>query len=481
MALDKGQKLYLSVPCGHCIDCRESYQNEWRVRVNSEFVDTINSGGYVLFDTLTYSNTFLPRVSDLFDVPKDLDFPCFRSYDIQLFLKRLRNNLKKDGYDPKDKLRYFIVSEYGSDSRFTHRPHYHVFMFVRHNFVPFYHLSKAISHSWSIYNEIDKSFTPIGITDGLPYKSFSYVRIHNTFDVLNDNSRRIASYLSKYVTKDFAYMDLVQKRMCLLNDHFSRFGFTSKDELFPIVKLIRFSVLPFHRQSLNFGVSILNNSDKDELFHFGIKFYKDGLPLYYPIFPNFKRRLFYKYTRDSLGVVHWKKSVLGLKRDIHLLHTQFNWFKCRVQSYNANHDIKLDLNPLDSFNIYRLMSKPCKSIGDAVNVLKSEFLVDVRNGFRNYCCHGFDFVNSKVFSFVDFGLYRKRYFRPKEFNAFEGVRNKDTLIPFDVINDRCIYSNRIEDGLKLLYSYNKRLGSEKMAVARHQERITNKLKHLNLC
>ena len=42
----------------------------------------------------------------------------------QLFMKRLRILLERMGFDVAYKLRYFIVSEYGSPEK-TFRPHYH--------------------------------------------------------------------------------------------------------------------------------------------------------------------------------------------------------------------------------------------------------------------------------------------------------------------------------------------------------------------
>lgn len=97
--------MYIQVPCGKCILCKDRKAREYQFR--SE-VEASISDTEVLFLTLTYDNEHLPEKGLL-------------KRDVQLFLKRLRINLTNDGV--KHNIRYLCVGEYGKN---THRPHYHL-------------------------------------------------------------------------------------------------------------------------------------------------------------------------------------------------------------------------------------------------------------------------------------------------------------------------------------------------------------------
>ena len=100
--------MYIPVPCGKCLICRDRKKNDWAFRAlcESQFSDTLP-----IFVTLTYNDACLPSHG----VSKD---------DIQRFLKRLRYYLECDY--PGTRLRYFFCSEYGKN---THRAHYHGLLF----------------------------------------------------------------------------------------------------------------------------------------------------------------------------------------------------------------------------------------------------------------------------------------------------------------------------------------------------------------
>lgn len=97
--------MYIQVPCGKCILCKDRKAREYQFRSEAE---ASISETEVLFLTLTYDNDHLPK--------NGLD-----KRDVQLFLKRLRINLTNDGI--KHSIRYLCVGEYGKN---THRPHYHL-------------------------------------------------------------------------------------------------------------------------------------------------------------------------------------------------------------------------------------------------------------------------------------------------------------------------------------------------------------------
>lgn len=89
--------------CGKCISCRLQRSREWSLRMlhESSYWDCN------CFVTLTYNDEHLPEGLTLV------------KRDYQLFLKRLRKDLKRP-------LRYFLAGEYGE--RYV-RPHYHVVFF----------------------------------------------------------------------------------------------------------------------------------------------------------------------------------------------------------------------------------------------------------------------------------------------------------------------------------------------------------------
>ena len=90
------------IPCGKCPSCLRRKRAEWSLRIYHEFLDSESSW----FITLTYDDFHLPD--------SGVNKP-----DVQNFFKRLRKN---------EKVRYFLVSEYGDTH---HRPHYHACLFFK--------------------------------------------------------------------------------------------------------------------------------------------------------------------------------------------------------------------------------------------------------------------------------------------------------------------------------------------------------------
>lgn len=94
---------FRTVPCGKCVYCYKSRQNEWALRLDME----IKRSKTAKFLTLTYSEENIPAGRSL------------NMLDVQKFIKRLR---KKN----PEKIKYYYVGEYGNN---TKRPHYHMILF----------------------------------------------------------------------------------------------------------------------------------------------------------------------------------------------------------------------------------------------------------------------------------------------------------------------------------------------------------------
>lgn len=101
------------VPCGRCGQCHANRRNEWTFRLQQE----VKVSDTAWFVTFTYDDSCLPVNIDPVD---GATVPTLDKSDLQKFLKKLRSR------QGDNKIRYFMVGEYGPD---TFRPHYHGIIF----------------------------------------------------------------------------------------------------------------------------------------------------------------------------------------------------------------------------------------------------------------------------------------------------------------------------------------------------------------
>ena len=107
LVLDDGEMLplYIIVPCGKCVLCKQRRSTDLQFRAMCE---SVYSKTTPLFITLTYK-----------DAP---EYGVCKSH-LQKFFKRLRSALDYEGI--KHEIRYFAVGEYGTNYG---RPHYHALL-----------------------------------------------------------------------------------------------------------------------------------------------------------------------------------------------------------------------------------------------------------------------------------------------------------------------------------------------------------------
>lgn len=98
--------IYMCVPCGKCVLCRDKKICDWKARA---FCECSTSGNIPYHFTLTLNNEHLTD--------------GLVKSDLQKFFKRLRSYLEYHGYD--NKIKYAACGEYGEQK---HRPHYHVIL-----------------------------------------------------------------------------------------------------------------------------------------------------------------------------------------------------------------------------------------------------------------------------------------------------------------------------------------------------------------
>ncbi len=365
IALQGGQPLTMEVPCGSCAECKKRIRLEWHFRTYHQCEECVSNGGFIYYDTLTYSDEHVPHLSDFVDLSstKVSDFTCFNSTHWRNFLKNLRRQLNY--YYRFVNFKYFLTSEYGTDERYTHRPHYHVLFFVDSKRIDPYDFSKLVSSCWSY-----------GRTDGLPYQTRDYVA-DNIFgydlgtNLDNKNYLKVCGYVSKYITKDSSFQDNIYKRLSLLRDIVDEDTF----------KRVSREISMFHRQSKGFGLSYIKNLDDDErdfIFRNNACRIKDKkkvvlvlpLPLYY------KRKLFYDCIKLEDGSLSWIPNYDGVKHAQSGFLKAINTFSnrmCNIYSNSSDDDKRL-INRLlgdrtfEDYSVYMLFYRGrCRAL-DSCNL-----------------------------------------------------------------------------------------------------------------
>lgn len=407
-----GQLLYLEVPCGKCAECKDTIRQQWHFRSWQQTQDTISRGGYVYYDTLTYSDEHVPHCSDYLNInDKGIsDFTCFNVNHWRNFLKNLRRQIS---YYYKDmvKIKYFLTSEYGTDDRYTHRPHYHILLFVDNKFLHPWKLSRLVSKCW-----------PYGRTDGFPYKPAKYVA-ENIFgyDVgfgKNLDCLKVCSYVSKYITKDSTFEETIQVRIDKLKEHYD------DETLCPILRNINM----YHKQSQGFGLAYLHKLDDEELDYI----YKTGccrmmdsdkvklvipLPLYY------KRKLFYKCLKDADNKYFWQLTQQGIdyKRGemLNNITRVTNLYKNKLANISLDGldyiQRLLDDRSIEDFVIYKLFYKGRSRSFDSFSLQDMWQFPTLSDNEYNLC----DWLDNLIQS----SFYRT----DSEYNILHRDRDKNTI------------------------------------------------------
>lgn len=341
----------LTVPCMDCAECKSLIRDQWYLRAYWQARYTFDRGGYVLFDTLTYDEPSLPHISDFVPQLKNsiLDFPCFSQEHYRRFFIDLRQNLSRQGFDVKDNLKYFMCSEYGAQ---THRPHYHILLYVTDPKLTPEILSQAVSKSWKY-----------GRTDGMPYKSLGYVVNSRVFGPrYNDDRTAIqaaSGYVMKYITKDSDFEQRIKARLNILmdrlvserwHDSFEHWYDApgAKDQFREIKRYIS----QFHRQSQHFGEYALTQYDIDQVMRDGTMSLPDpdSVVKYIPLPMYYSRKLFCTQVTLDDGRRVWVPTELGKRYRYRRTYMSAAWYCRRLQDWERN----IDTQFLDTDTVFRL-------------------------------------------------------------------------------------------------------------------------------
>lgn len=142
----------VEVPCGKCAACQMNARQQWVQRLVYEF----KAAKTAAFVTLTYDDEHL--------YINENGVPSVNKRDVQLFMKRLRKEFGSG-------LRFFLMSEYGDDPRYTQRPHYHMLLF---NYPPMDFLRLAVKIN-EIWKKTDKYFNLNKVVEPINGNRIGYV------------------------------------------------------------------------------------------------------------------------------------------------------------------------------------------------------------------------------------------------------------------------------------------------------------------
>lgn len=349
VSLSYRDRYLLRVPCGHCAECQELKQNEYYFRAYYHTQECLNNGGFVLFDTLTYRDSSLPRIRDFISVPS-YNFPCFNSQHVRKFIAKLRQRCKRK-YNSN--FEFLLSSEYGTSQFHSHRPHYHILFFVSGGITPV-ELSKEISDCW-IY----------GRTDGIPYQNRYHVE-YNTLDGSSlSQSIRVLKYVTKYISKSSSFYQQIKKRVnAIVLDYYDMYKksvseqyaeqWLSSLECDKLRESLYRHMGQFHRQSTGFGLSFLEQADLVDIFDTSsLSVYDNNkVILNIPLPTYYKRKLFYEQVEVD-NTLCWQPTTLGRS---YLYFQQQNLCKRLSHRYTAaaiQCKLNIDVNSLVDYVVYK--------------------------------------------------------------------------------------------------------------------------------
>lgn len=348
ISLSHADSFLFQVPCGECAECQQTLSNQWYYRAWYEFNDLESTGGYVLFDTLTYRDSDLPHLSDVWsDLPKNLDYPCFNNLHIRRFLQLLRTRLIRAGYC-KQSFRYFLSSEYGTHDSYmrngrlvkaTHRPHYHLLLYVTDSRIDPIWLSNLVADIWRF-----------GRTDGAPYKGASYVLGKNVIRAATAGASKLRTchYVTKYVQKSCIFQEQLRKRIAVVMYELAKFADPVSPDTWldseiarrERLKLLRY-VNQFHRQSQHFGESAIGDIDLNQLFADGCLYMPDtkGVKIPVPLPMYYKRKMMFDLVEFN-GSRYWVLNDLGKEykqaRKDEIFKRLVERYDCVIRQYNLD-------------------------------------------------------------------------------------------------------------------------------------------------
>lgn len=454
VSLKYRDRYVMQVPCGKCAQCLTAKSNEWSYRLFHHALDTFKEG-FVLFDTLTYDNAHLPHISDYIKVSSDVDFPCFSSRDLRLFVADLRQRCKRQY---RSNFSYFIASEYGTDNKHLHRPHYHVLFFVKGCISPL-DFSLLVAKTWAR-----------GRTDGLPYKPSTHV-LENTFRDMSAGALRSLKYVCKYIQKSSLFQKTIDMRlrqiMADISSTFASQGledWSNSSHFWRVRDSIARKINQFHRQSTFLGASVLGDLDLNEVFNTGQLYMPDNefVIKSIPLSTYFKRKLFYKLVEID-GAKSWQPTELGVQYLKFREKFQISKLADRFHAVATQFRLNVDVNKLADY-VYNYRGR--FNADRPSNIYERLDNVSFFNYVSRYDREQFDGVGLSPVFLGNSSIGYKRF------------SNKVPFIPISKLIASNVYFNQeYESVLDTIFHHSNELGLSRQKAFVSKQRLQNLVHH----
>lgn len=400
---------WLVVPCGKCRACQCSKGSRYKLQIQLE----ASCHKFCVFGTLTYANTYIPRLSlvpyndktfgvvngyEMYDIETGeykgyLDSPSYdvqplldklhlfghvpylRKADLQLFFKRLRKNLSK--YSDA-KVRYFAMGEYGP----VHfRPHYHFLLFF-----DAFEFTQASGHTlgefpdWTWYDSENKcsSSDMLSKVEYAIRKAWSFGRVDAQYSK-GDAAQYVSSYVSGVGTLPKVYQ-MSPTRPFSLHSRFLGQGFLANE----CQKVYETPVREFIKRSVE-----LNGTNKE------FDLWRSCYSVFYPKCKGFtskssSERLYtYKLYDTARRLFPYVKTVLELARET-MIHLTFYVYGKQHTVTELDYDVKRYLLYFrDSLNIKEQVLEyglDDVRIDKCIYNIYNELLLS--RHFLEFCCNG---------------------------------------------------------------------------------------------
>lgn len=264
----------------------------WNTRIYTEYLDCIAHGGRVIFANPTYDDRHLPRYWYFSQDGTRKWFPTFSKRDKDRFLSSLLKRWERAGFTGNTTsypFKYIWANEYGTTEGRTHRPHYHIMLFIPQEIFE-YELTHCYTKNWCVPVDvhwkwlIQHYWSVRGVSLGMVRWSPD--------EPIFVNSEFASLYCAKYMFKSDNLL-LNEK----VKEYYEEFGQLPDDGK-------KKGSLTTHWQSLHFGESLKKKFDDPDTYAFGINLnmpseIKKGKVVRHPIPPYIDNKVSKEFDPET--------------------------------------------------------------------------------------------------------------------------------------------------------------------------------------
>lgn len=265
--------LTVSVPCGHCYECRRRKQSDIELRIYNELCYNQAHGFKNYFFTLTYNNAEIPTLI----LPSGNEVNVFDKSHWTTFYDNLQKRFRrKYGIGKKNglpKMSYIVCCEKGGKYG---RPHLHIAMSVP-AIVSSEEFHESITDLWRGQEIIlsngelatDEDGNSLYDGNGFVFPRHFYSTMVNGKKLngieIIGNPAQVSRYVSKYVTKDLSFFEdndeLNEYIQYYKNELNQEDGDPEAEDILNDLK----QYLPFTCHSQNYGIHLLDDIKTDDV------------------------------------------------------------------------------------------------------------------------------------------------------------------------------------------------------------------------